>query len=198
MKILRSSSQSERSRDTSPSPEGRRTDEELDSGLKSSYTATIKENERQIDALRLELADMEVRLAEQANSANSRSRQVEEALLQAKLENIRLAENVESYQMLLQDRTLKGEYSIMGLEGVHEDEETYPSREHSPIDGDDMPKSTSLAAELEEAEDQPGSSKIKRNIFLFPFRRISYILYSSSIGDSTLERLQQSNESLYQ
>jgi hypothetical protein len=130
-----------------------------------SSPAIIKEKEQQIDALRLELADMEVRLAEQANSAVSRSRQVEDTLLQVKLENIRLAENVESYQMLLQDRTLKGEYPIMSLEGVREDDETEISRENSPSDATGIPELASLAMELEEAE-EPAAPKIKRTSFL--------------------------------
>ena len=90
----------------------------------SSYATTIREKDRQIDSLQLELADLEVRLAEQANAALSRSRQIEDDLIQVKLENIRLAENVESYQILLQDRTLKGEYSIMSVEGLPERDET--------------------------------------------------------------------------
>jgi hypothetical protein len=161
MKILRS--QSEKPRETSLFPEDMHT-VEPHRYLASPSAAIIKDKERQIDALQLELADLEVRLAEQANSAVSRNRQIEEALLQAKLENIRLAENVESYQMLLQDRTLKGEYPIMSLEGVREDDETEISRENSPTISDDTSKVTSLAAELEEAEAE--LPKIKRTDIL--------------------------------
>jgi hypothetical protein len=129
-------------------------------------SSVIKEKDREIDGLKLELADMEVRLAEQTNSAVSRSRQVEEALLQARLENIRLAENVESYQMLLQDRTLKGEYPSMTLEGVREDHEMEMSAENSPKDHDNLSNLASLATELEEAEEPAGVSKIKRTCSL--------------------------------
>lgn len=121
----------------------------------------MREKDRQIDSLRLELADLEVRLAEGANAALSRTRQIEDALLQAKLENIRLAENVESYQILLQDRTLKGEYSIMSMEGVPDRDETGSSRSTSPFYDDHKMKGTSLATELEEAEPSSDASKIK-------------------------------------
>ena len=107
----------------------------------------------------IELADLEVRLAEQSSSALSRAREIEDALLQAKLENIRLAEDVESYQILLQDRTLKGEYSITGLEGVPERYEIDSNRSSSPLHEGQI--STSLAAELEEAETFVDVSKFK-------------------------------------
>ena len=125
----------------------------------------VREKDRQLELLQLELADLEVRLAEQQNAALSRSRQIEDALLQAKLENIRLTENVESYQMLLQDRTLKGEYSIMNLEGLSERDETDSIHSDPPSDGDrTYMGTTSLAAELEEAETVSDTSRIKGRI----------------------------------
>jgi hypothetical protein len=163
LRALRNSMQSERSRDASPSPKPKGTAE---ADEPSSFAATMREKDRQIDSLRLELADLEVRLAEQANSALSQNRQIEDALLRAKLENIRLAENVESYQILLQDRTLRGEYSIMSVEGVPEKEEADSSRSTSPLFDDHKLKTASLAAELEEAEPSAEASKIKGTLRL--------------------------------
>lgn len=158
LKALRNSMQSERSRDTSPSPKER---DPSDVSESYSYAAAIRDKDRQIHSLQLELADLEVRLAEEANSALSRSRQIEDDLLQVKLENIRLAENVESYQILLQDRTLKGEYSIMSVEGMPEKDETNSSRSTSPFYDEHKSKGTTLATELEEAEISGQSTKIK-------------------------------------
>ena len=126
----------------------------------------IREKDREIDALKLELADIEVRLAEQASSALLRTRQVEDALLQSKLENIRLAEDVESYQMLLHDRTIKGEYSIPGLEEFPGSEDIMSTRSVSPPHSDQILKKTSLAAELEEADPDADSLRIRGNLFL--------------------------------
>ena len=152
---LRNSLQSEKSHDSCPIPiEGNK------AGESTSFAATIREKDRQIERLRLELADLEVRMAEQTNDALSQTRQVEDALIQAKLENIRLAEDVESYQMLLQDRTLRGEYSIMGLEGVTEKDERTSDRSNSPP-LDEQSKATSLATELEEAETTLDVDKVK-------------------------------------
>jgi chromosome segregation ATPase len=127
-----------------------------------SNTVTIRDKDRQIDLLRLELADLEVRLAEQENSALTRTRQIEDSLLQAKLENIRLADDVESYQILLQDRTLKGEYPILSLESVPERDGTISSRSNSPpYDEDINSRGASLATELQEAEVVSGARKVK-------------------------------------
>ena len=158
----------ERSRETSPLPNVK---EQGAGGEEPSsldiLTATVREKDRQIDSLRLELADMEVRLAEESNSALARARQVEEALIQVKLENIRLAEDVESYQILLQDRTLKGEYSIAALESAPDADERLSSRSTSPMQDDNRSAGASLALELEQAESGIENSKIKGILLCF-------------------------------
>jgi hypothetical protein len=101
-------------------------------------------------------------LTEESNSALLRARKAEEALLQVKVENIRLAENVESYQLLLQDRTLKGEYSIADLEyGIPDTNETGSVRSISPFHDSLRSRPSSLAAELEAAEAVGDDSTIK-------------------------------------
>jgi len=159
LKTLRTSLQIERSRDPSPSPNTK--NERENDSESDSLAASLRQKDRQIDSLRLELAELEIRLAEESNSALSRARQVEEALIQAKLENIRLAEDVDSYQILLQDRTLKGEYSIMNLEGVPESDEALSSRSASPLHDDHKLGEASLAKELEEAEAGTETSRIR-------------------------------------
>ena len=161
LKSVLTSIQIERSRNTLPSHNLKEQEGEKDSPKSDSLASALRERDRQIDSLRLELADVEIRLAEESNSVLAQARQVEEALIQAKLENIRLAEDVESYQILLQDRTLKGEYSIANLEGVPETDEGLSSRSTSPMNDDRKPGGSSLAKELEEAETGRDASKIK-------------------------------------
>lgn len=158
IKALRNNLQSDRSRDASISSNDK---ERTDASECPSFAAAIREKDRLIDSLRLELADLEVRLAEQSSAALSRTRQVEDTLLQVKLENIRLAENVESYQMLLQDRVLKGECPIMTLEGPSERDDANSIRSNSPEHDDEKPKNASLATELEEAEASAATKKVK-------------------------------------
>jgi len=110
---------------------------------------TIKENELQIEALRLKVADLESRLMEQSVLGLAKHREIEEDLLQAKLENIRLSENVESYQMLLQERTLRGDYPVLALSDDH-NAGSESSRSASPYGGGIAP-AVSLATEMEEA-----------------------------------------------
>ena len=156
IRSLRRSLQSERSREASHSSEEHVLSDAVDD---KTATVSLRERERQVESLKLELADMEVRLAEQASSAASRAREIEDAFLQVKMENIRLTENIESYQMLLQDKTLKGEYFIANLEGVPEKDETSSSRSASPYS--DTTKATSLAAELQAAESPSENTNVK-------------------------------------
>jgi len=160
LKTLRTSLQIERSRETSPSTNPMPDDGD-DSPTSESLVIALRERDRQIECLRLELAEIEIRLAEETNASLSRARHIEEALIQAKLENIRLAEDVESYQILLQDRTLKGEYSIMNVEGGPETDEALSSRSTSPLHDDHRPSGASLAKELEEAEAGADASKVR-------------------------------------
>ena len=157
LKALRSSLQLERSRETLVSPEDKKSPDILRS---ASLESISREKDRQIESLRSELADLEFRLAEQVKVAIEGSKKLEDALLQTKLENNRLAETVESYQILLQDRTLKGEYHLMNLGGVREGNDSSSSRANSPSLGEQNQNLTSLASELEEAEEDY-NSKIK-------------------------------------
>lgn len=162
LKALRSSLQLERSRETSVTTEDK---ESPDVSRSTSLESISREKDRQIESLRLEMADLEFRLAEQVNVALEGRKKLEDALLRAKLENNRLAETVESYQILLQDRTLKGEYHLMSLGGVREGDESSSSRANSPYLGEQNQNMTSLASELEEAEETDHNSKIKGALF---------------------------------
>jgi len=158
LKALRNSILVERSRETSSPSDSKETAVTLPS---ASYESLIQEKERKIGSLQLALSDLQLRLAEQVNTAHTGSKKLEEALLQSKLENNRLAEAVESYQILLQDRTLKGEYHLMGIEGVQEADDLNSSRATSPSSGDQDHAATSLALEIEEAEESDKDSKIR-------------------------------------
>jgi len=158
VRSLRKTLHTEKSREASQSPEQRPSRESFDD---ETVTVSLREKERQIESLKLELADMEIRLAEQGSAAASKARDIEDAFLQVKLDNIRLLENIESYQMLLQDKTLRGEYSITNLEGVPEKDETRSNRSASPYFDDARPKIISLAAEIQAAEAPTESVNMK-------------------------------------
>jgi hypothetical protein len=60
--------------------------------------------------LRLELAEAQIKLVESENQGGGRLQEVERLLMEARMANARLMEDNESYQLLLQEKTLKGDF----------------------------------------------------------------------------------------
>lgn len=63
-----------------------------------------------IESLRLELAEAQIKLVESENQGGGRLREVERQLMEARMANARLMEDNESYQLLLQEKTLNGDF----------------------------------------------------------------------------------------
>ncbi|KAF2202201.1 hypothetical protein GQ43DRAFT_471083 [Delitschia confertaspora ATCC 74209] len=105
----------------------------------------IHQKDKIIEGLRLELAEVQIKLVEMENMGGGRMRELERQLLETRMTNARLMEDNESFQLLLSEKTLNGDFSrgdfmrgtSVGLE------ERVPSS-HGPA--------TSLADELESAE----------------------------------------------
>ncbi|KAJ4302415.1 hypothetical protein N0V88_002559 [Collariella sp. IMI 366227] len=68
----------------------------------------LLQKDKLIESLRLELAEAQIKVAEAQNQGGGRMQEVERQLMEARVANARLMEDNESYQLLLQDRTLKG------------------------------------------------------------------------------------------
>ena len=64
-----------------------------------------------IESLRLELAESQIKLVEMENKGGGRQRELEKELLEARMANARLMEDNESYQLLLSERTLNGDFT---------------------------------------------------------------------------------------
>jgi hypothetical protein len=60
--------------------------------------------------LRLELAEAQIKLVESENQGGGRLHEVERLLMEARMANARLMEDNESYQLLLQEKTLNGDF----------------------------------------------------------------------------------------
>lgn len=69
------------------------------------------QKDKLIESLRLELAEAQIKLVESQNQGGGRLQEVERQLMEARVANARLMEDNESYQLLLQDRTLKGDFA---------------------------------------------------------------------------------------
>lgn len=61
--------------------------------------------------MRLELAEAQIKLVESENQGGGRLQEVERLLMEARMANARLMEDNESYQLLLQEKTLNGDFS---------------------------------------------------------------------------------------
>jgi hypothetical protein len=64
-----------------------------------------------IESLRLELAEAQIKLVESENMGGGRMQEVERLLLEARMTNARLMEDNESYQLLLSEKTLTGDFA---------------------------------------------------------------------------------------
>ncbi|KAG6008687.1 hypothetical protein E4U21_004042 [Claviceps maximensis] len=70
----------------------------------------ILQKDKLIESLRLELAEAQIKLVESENQGGGRLQEVERMLMEARMANARLVEDNESYQLLLQEKTLKGDF----------------------------------------------------------------------------------------
>lgn len=71
----------------------------------------ILQKDKLIESLRLELAEAQIKLAEMEHRGDGRFQDLEKQLLEARMANARLLEDNESYQLLLSEKTLKGDFT---------------------------------------------------------------------------------------
>lgn len=76
----------------------------------TDYMHIMQEKNNAIHALELELADAHIKLAEQEHTGDGRLASLERELQDVKMRNARLTEENDSFQMLLSERTLKGDF----------------------------------------------------------------------------------------
>jgi len=112
----------------------------------------ILQKDKVIESLRLELAEAQIKLVEMENAGGGRVQELERILLETRMTNARLMEDNESYQLLLSEKTLNGDFS-KGEFMRHTIEDRAPSRAGG--------NGTSLADELQSfAEDE--SEQVRR------------------------------------
>lgn len=109
----------------------------------------LLQKDKVIESLRLELAEAEIKLVQMENAGGGRLQELERQLLETRMTNARLMEDNESYQLLLSEKTLNGDFARNEL-----------LRRNSGLEPDRTPPrekpSSSLADELSEAvEDEP-------------------------------------------
>jgi hypothetical protein len=73
-------------------------------------SALLLQKDKMIESLRLELAEVQIKLAEIEHMGDGSLQEVEKQLLEARMANARLMEDNESFQLLLSEKTLKGDF----------------------------------------------------------------------------------------
>ncbi|KAJ6062304.1 uncharacterized protein N7446_006424 [Penicillium canescens] len=103
----------------------------------------LLQKDKVIESLRLELAESQIKLVEMENAGGGRQRELEKDLLEARMANARLMEDNESYQLLLSEKTLTGDFTKGEFM-----RDAHPTKESSGGLG-------SLADELESVDESP-------------------------------------------
>lgn len=114
-----------------------------------SSSKLILQKDKLIESLRLELAEAQIKLVESENQGGGRLHEVERLLMEARMANARLMEDNESYQLLLQEKTLKGDFgqSDFSYMGSNSNQDALNALEGKT-------GGSSLADELSEATDE--------------------------------------------
>ncbi|KAF2963350.1 hypothetical protein GQX73_g10222 [Xylaria multiplex] len=116
----------------------------------------LLQKDKLIESLRLELAEAQIKLVESENQGGGRLHEVERLLMEARMANARLMEDNESYQLLLQEKTLhgdfgKGDFNYMG---VAANQDALNALEGRSSTGGALTPGTSLADELGSIADE--------------------------------------------
>ncbi|RMY48790.1 hypothetical protein D0863_15305 [Hortaea werneckii] len=76
-----------------------------------SSSKLVMQKDKIIEGLRLELAEAQIKLVEVENMGGGRMQDLQRQMYEVKMQNARLMEENESFQLLLTERTLHGEFS---------------------------------------------------------------------------------------
>ncbi|UKZ75194.1 hypothetical protein TrVFT333_002870 [Trichoderma virens FT-333] len=115
----------------------------------------ILQKDKLIESLRLELAEAQIKLVETENQGGGRLQEVERQLMEARMSNARLMEDNESYQLLLQEKTLKGDFGQSDFSYMS------PTVNHEALDAlEGKTGGSSLADELSDATQSEGEPTV--------------------------------------
>ncbi|KAF3058046.1 putative m serotype protein [Daldinia childiae] len=159
----------------------------------------LLQKDKLIESLRLELAEAQIKLVESENQGGGRVHEVERLLMEARMANARLMEDNESYQLLLQEKTLHGEFGKgdFGYMNVSANQDALNALEGRSNAGDNPPTpGASLADELgalggdEKAVDEETLRRLETELRAAKDQNKALTLYINKI----IERLLQHQE----
>ncbi|KAK8206891.1 hypothetical protein M8818_004726 [Zalaria obscura] len=123
-----------------------------------SSSRLVMQKDKIIEGLRLELAESQIKLVEMENMGGGRMQELEKALMEARMANARLMEDNESFQLLLSEKTLNGDFAQSEFLRA-------PSPNSRPTSRERTPGGTTLADELssdDNEEDQSPSTSTRK------------------------------------
>ena len=83
----------------------------LPQGSDDDLVKALAQKDRVIEILRLELAEAQIKIMEVDSKGGSNMHDIEKKLMEVKIENARLLEDNESFQLLLSEKTLNGDFT---------------------------------------------------------------------------------------
>ncbi|KAI6780942.1 uncharacterized protein J7T54_003084 [Emericellopsis cladophorae] len=149
----------------------------------------ILQKDKLIESLRLELAEAQIKLVETENQGGGRLQEVERLLMEARMANARLMEDNESYQLLLQERTLKGDFGQTDFSymGANSNQDALAALE-GKTGGSSLADELSEVAEADGESDKPRTeSRLESELKSMKEQNKALTLYINKI----IERLLQ-------
>ncbi|CAK4031707.1 Hypothetical predicted protein [Lecanosticta acicola] len=151
-------------RSTNPSPNPETSDRQFappsvqrsDSSSRSN-SKLVNQKDKIIESLRLELAEAQIKLVEVENRGGGHMQELQKQLYDIKMNNARLMEENESFQLLLSEKTLNGDFLRPPSTNISR------PRSRSPDAGDaSHTGGASLADELESHDESEGDDDYRR------------------------------------
>ncbi|KAE8350248.1 hypothetical protein BDV28DRAFT_44005 [Aspergillus coremiiformis] len=142
----------------------------------------LLQKDKLIESLRLELAESQIKLVEMENKGGGRQRELEKELLEARMANARLMEDNESYQLLLSEKTLNGDFTKGDFM-----REAHPDAEETKESGSGL---GSLADELESVDaraDTDNTRKLEAEVKALKDQNKALTLYIERIISRLLQ-----------
>ena len=114
----------------------------------------VMQKDKIIEGLRLELAEAQIRLVEMENMGGGRLQKMENEMYDVKVQNARLMEENESFQLLLSEKTLNGDFSNSEFLRPQSNAGSRPSSSH--------PTGNTLADELGSEDDSDVNEDVRK------------------------------------
>lgn len=117
----------------------------------------VMQKDKIIESLRMELAESQIKVVEMEHMGGGHLRELQKQMYEVKMQNARLMEENESFQLLLSEKTLNGDF----LRPYNPTASRPPSRSPEPP-GEGQ--GTSLADELDSEADSEGGGEVDRRL----------------------------------